>query len=68
MMDRGNLGGNNGMMDRRFNDDNFGFSNEDRRGFALPAYPNDMNGNSQGNGFGGNNNRHGGGMAYHTYY
>ncbi|XP_059611322.1 uncharacterized protein LOC132258186 isoform X1 [Phlebotomus argentipes] len=34
MMDRGSMGGAGGPD--RFNDDGFGFSNEDRRGFALP--------------------------------
>lgn len=52
------MGGNNNF-DRRsgnnnFDDNNFGFS-EDRRGFALPSFPNDM---SQSFGSG-NNNRMG---------
>ncbi|GAB0094172.1 hypothetical protein DMENIID0001_094240 [Sergentomyia squamirostris] len=36
-MDRGPMGGNGGGSGPdRFDDDDFGFSNEDRRGFALP--------------------------------
>lgn len=42
----------NNMMDRRGgfdNDNNFGGFSEDRRGFALPSFPNDMNQNNFGN-------------------
>ena len=44
----------NNMMDRRGgggfdNDNNFGGFGEDRRGFALPSFPNDMGQNNFGN-------------------
>lgn len=46
MMDRrGGGGGGGGAFD---NDNNFGFG-EDRRGFALPSFPNDMGQNNFGN-------------------
>lgn len=61
-MDRGQSGGmnnfdrgmnSNNMVDRRGNgfetDNNFGGFGEDRRGFALPSFPNDMGQNNFGN-------------------
>lgn len=64
--DRG-MNSNNGSFDRRggFDNDNFGGFGEDRRGFALPSFPNDMGQNNFGNdrqsnnGMGGNRRNNG---------
>lgn len=53
--DRGMNSNNGGGFDRRNgggfdNDNNFGgFGGEDRRGFALPSFPNDIGQNNFGN-------------------
>lgn len=60
------MNSNNMMNNRNYNDDNsFGFG-EDRRGFALPSFPNDMGQNNFGNndrqnnsGMGGNRRNNG---------
>ena len=54
-----NRSGNNNMGNNFDNDNNFGF--EDRRGFALPSFQNDMNqGSFGGNDRQSNNNSMGG--------